>query len=282
MNHILASIVFYSVLCVTCFGQNPSQYFTDSIYSENLKEYRLFNVYLPKNYDSDLRYPVIFKTDGGKIENAHSSYSLLLDSLIDNNRIKPIVLIEEHCNQKIAEYAQQGKSDSVAIQYRNYEYVKSNSDHSSDSILSKTFDNHLHFFIDEFIPTTTTKYHLSNEKSMRHFYGTSNGAGFGVFLFNTNPDIIGTYICYSTLGSNTISFDRNTKLLQWAKKTAYPTLYLKYGSLEPEFFKTESEAIVRKCKKTKIDYHLSIYDGGHDQNKWLKEFEKQLIQLFEE
>ena len=70
-----------------------SKYYTDSIYSNSLSEYRKHNVYLPKGFNSKNNYPIVYATDGNNIE-GNNFIKKPLDSLINNKIIKPIIYIE--------------------------------------------------------------------------------------------------------------------------------------------------------------------------------------------
>ena len=68
-----------------------SQFYTDSIYSQNLETYRKHKVYLPVNFSKEKQYPIVYSTDGDE----KLSYEFIrktLDSLISNQVIEPIIL----------------------------------------------------------------------------------------------------------------------------------------------------------------------------------------------
>jgi hypothetical protein len=56
---------------------------------------------------------------------------------------------------------------------------------------------------------------------------------------NKYPDIIGSYICFSTYGGD---FEKNT----WKENIQYPDLYLQYGSDEVFILELEAETIKAK------------------------------------
>ena len=45
-----------------------SKFFTDSIYSKYLNEYRKHNIYLPQDFNDKNEYPIIYATDGSEIK----------------------------------------------------------------------------------------------------------------------------------------------------------------------------------------------------------------------
>ena len=99
---LLIISLFISCKSNKAIVETESQYFTDSMYSKSLSEYRKHNIYLPKGFDSKKNYPIVYATDGFTI-NENSFFFFILDSLIKNNIIKPIIFVESHCNTKIAD-----------------------------------------------------------------------------------------------------------------------------------------------------------------------------------
>ena len=279
MNKIYL-ILILTLLGTVCFSfqakksraLTDSQFYTDSIYSKNLGEFRKHNVYLPKGFNKQQQYPIIYATDGStSLEN--NFFKVTLDSLIDNKIIRPIIYISSHSNWKIA-YSTTNAPDGekINIDYRNFEYVESFKFQTSDPDLSKRFENHLQYFKDELIPLVEREFNQSPQNEDRFFYGVSNGAGFGANLLNKHPDLIGTFICYSTLGSNV---QRN----EWHKGKKYPDLYLQYGDEESDVLKKESKNIAEKYKDSKSFIELEEYAGGHDYKKWNEGFIKTIGKL---
>lgn len=262
------SVVFLSILFLnSCESKKEaakveSKFYTDSIYSNHLSEYRKHNIYLPQDFDASKNYPIIYATDGGKIK-GKNPYTIAIDSLINNNIIKPVILITSFCNTKVADSTimTTGDGKAVTLNYRNFEYIDVYNSESENPDLQNRFKNHMRYFKDELIPQVEKKINQNLKKSERYFYGVSNGAGFGMSLLNTHPDVIGTYLCFSTFGGNiqTSIWDANTK---------YPDLYLNYGNKEPEFLKMDADFLKEKYKELGLFADISAFDGGHDFKKW--------------
>jgi enterochelin esterase-like enzyme len=250
---------------------SESLYYTDSIYSKSLSEYRKHNIYLPKGFESKKNYPIIYKTDGITIDERRF-YKKTLDSLINNKIIHPIILIESYCNTKIADSTSTtlGDGKKVKFQYRNFEYVKTP---TTDSLLAKRFDNHMIFFKTELISNIEKQLNQSKSKNDRYFYGVSNGAGFGMSLLNKHPELIGTYLCFSTFGGD-------IKTNTWKKDIKYPNLYMIYGSKEPDFLKEESQIMKKVYLDSNSFTEIRSFDGGHDYKIWNKELINLLTKLF--
>jgi enterochelin esterase-like enzyme len=249
-----------------------SHYFTDSIYSEFLGEYRKMNVYLPKNFKKGTKYPVIYATDGSTI-NSSDFYKRVFDSLIKNKLTQDFIFVHSFNNPKTADFVLTGNKDTTYLSYRNYEYVESNCESNSNPELKILFSKHFSYFTKELIPFFEAKYELNISKMDRFFYGVSNGAGFGANMLSKNQNIIGTYICFSTIGA--YSYDN----FNWDKSKKYPNLYLRYGEQEEFFAGPTNKTIVKFYKKTKSFVDLEVYKGGHDYKMWNKLFPELLVKL---
>jgi len=259
------------VLSISCDSKKStelsnSEFFTDSIYSKHLNEYRKHNIYLPQGFNDKKEYPIIYATDGSEIREK-SFYKTTLDSLIENQIIKPVILIVSHSNNKIADSTSVtlGNGNKVKLGYRNFEYINDYAKTSRDSTLINRFKNHMQYFSDELISNVENKLNQKPNKRNRYFYGVSNGAGFGLSLLNTYPNKIGTYLCFSTFGGD---IQENV----WKDDTDYPKLYLQYGSEEPFFLKEDAEFLKSKYEELNLTANINEYDGGHDNKKWNEKF----------
>jgi enterochelin esterase-like enzyme len=243
---------------------SKSEFLTDSIYSKHLNEYRKHNVYLPKGFDNENEYPIIYATDGNS---SLTEKKNLLDSLIDNKIIKPLIFVASFSNNKIADSTstKTGDGKKVYLSYRNFEYVDRKPTRLEDSLLVNRFKNHELYFTKELITGIEKNYNQDNRKTNRYFYGVSNGAGFGMSLLNKNPEIIGTYICFSTFGGDIQSNN-------WDKNIKYPKLYLRYGSDEFFGLKEDAEFLESKYSESNSFIETKEYEGGHNNEFWKKEF----------
>jgi enterochelin esterase-like enzyme len=260
--------IFLAVLIISCNSSkidisNSSKYYTDSIYSNSLQEYRLHNIYLPKNFSKKNQYPILYATDGNKMD-VNNTTKILLDSLIENKLTPPFIVIESHQNSKIADSTSttNGYGMKIYNRYRYFDYVPNQ---TLDPILKKRFNNHMNYFVSELIPKIEIQFNQKNTKENRFFYGVSNGGSFGINMLNSNPNIIGTYICYSTIGGDIQS-------MNWDKKINYPKLYLQYGNQEPVFLKNDADYLIKKYTELNLFCEINSFDGGHDNVIWKEKF----------
>lgn len=255
--------IFYSCKSTNAVVSQDSTFFTDSIYCNYLGEYRKHNVYLPKGFDSIIKYPIIYATDGGT---SLTDKKAVLDSLIAHKIIKPIIFVASFSNPKIADSTstKYGDGRKAYLDYRNFEYVDRKPDRAEDSLLVHLFINHKSYFTSELIPQIEKKYNQNLKREDRYFYGVSNGAGFGASLLNSHPDLLGTYLCFSTFGG-----DIQTNV--WQENVAYPKLYLYYGT-EEFFLKDDADFLQAKYTERNLPIEVKEYEGGHKDKFWSKEF----------
>ena len=273
-------VILFALLAASATGcqdtkstkEIPSKFYTDSIYSESLQEYRKHNVYLPVDFDEARSYPVIYGTDGE--ESLEDSFiKSALDSLIENKGIQPLIYIGSHANMNEVPDSkiQMEDGQTFALQYRFFEYVEPKNYEDALPGIEHVFANHMRYFTEELIPKVESDFNQKLSPKERIFYGYSNGAGFGANLLNKHPDLIGTYICYSTLGSNV---EKN----KWDPDTKYPDLYLQYGDQEKGGFVDEAKLLKQKYQETGSNCQLKVYEGGHDVLKWNEKFVETIVE----
>lgn len=275
--------IFVACLCISlvyCKNSEPkpikeSTYTIDSIFSNHLNEYRKHNIYLPKGFNSEKMYPIIYATDGNS---NITDKKMLLDSLIDNKIIKPVIFVASFSNSKIADStsAKKGDGSRLNLSYRYFEYVKQYfKEDNAYPHLENRFEKHMQYFSEELIPQIEEKLNQNNNKNDRYFYGVSNGAGFGVSLLNKQPNLIGTYLCFSIFGGDVLN-------KTWDAQTDYPNLYLRYGSDEPFFLKDDAEYLKLKYDESNSFIEVKEFNGGHKDKFWkqaLIEITSRLLKL---
>jgi len=256
------------MICNLAISQDShgSRFYVDSIYSNHLSEYRRHNIYLPENYNAENKYPIVYATDGKEIKD--NFIKTLLDSLITNKIIKPIIYVESFPNRKIVDSIDFGNGEIEYLELRNYEYVEAFSNSSEKPDLKNRFKNHMLYFKEELIPYVETKLKMNNNK--RVFYGASNGAGFGINFINKYPNMVENFICFSPIGTNIDN-------LEWEAEKTYPTLYLEYGDNEPEYFKKEAEKI-KENYNASVEFY--IFNGEHENQYWNEQLKNVLVKIF--
>jgi enterochelin esterase-like enzyme len=250
--------LLFILLVVLPFGIDAqSQFFTDSIFSKSLNEYRKITVYLPESYNqSSVSYPAVYTTDGQLITDL---YRQNMDSLIANNLVNPFILIGSHSNEK----------PIGGVEYRNLDYKRMK--YHPEFPLTIRFDQHMEFFTEELIPYVERRYRVSGKPEERVFYGTSNGADFGVSLAQDYPELIKNFLLFSV-------FNGTEEPFKWKKKDGM-YFYMGYGLKEPDHVKKEAERMEGYFSENSISSTLVTWSGGHDRKEWQAAFVKALIRL---
>lgn len=239
-----------------------SKIIVDTLFSKNLNENRVISIYLPKDYNSNKSYPVVYCTDGQIIS---KNYKSGLDSIMDNGFTEKFIMVGVYSNEKKVE-------NTKYITYRTYEYNKNWGD-KKDTVLHNRFKNHLKFFTQEVTSFVKNNYNISQKRKDKVFYGTSNGAGFGVTLGSEKPLLFKNYICFSMAGG--VYDDSKNE-----KKSNYPFYYLAYGTKELVSFKTSIEDFKKYLSQHNYKYKFWTFNGGHDRKMWKKEFFKTIVAIF--
>jgi len=267
---LIIAVLFSSII----FGQklnDSSVFYTDSIFSNSLNEYRSYNIYLPKTYEPNGNYKIIYAVDGKKINPQHR-IKRNLDSLINNRMIEPIIYVESLPNSKIVDSIRFSDDEIDYITLRNYEYVEAFSQFSKNEVLKSRFKSHLNYFKTEFIPHIEEVLNFKFNKADRFFFGYSNGGGFGVNFFSREPEIFGKIICFSPLGSN-------FQNLIWNVNFSYPEVFIAYGDKEEDYAVNEYKNLIDLLKSKAINYNLEVYDGTHEDMFWENEFIELLLNI---
>lgn len=235
---------------------------TDSIFSSSLNTYRTLSIYFPPDFKKGKNYPVVYCTDGQLIIDA---YKHGIDSLIKKGIIPSIIMVGVFSNED--------KVPDKEFEYRNYEYIKGWAA-ESDFDLNHLFNNHLNFFSVEVPQYLSDKYGIANSCENTLFYGFSNGAGFGISMSTLFPEFAKTYICFSMGGGY---YQKN---INQADKSCKPFYYIGYGSKEPPPLIMASYDFEEYLDQMKIGHKSFVFDGGHEREKWKREFFRVLSMVF--
>lgn len=248
------------LVSVQLFAQKAtsSQMIVDSIYSKELKEYRKYCLYLPKDFDSKRKYPVVHTTDGQII--VDGNYKTSLDSLIDISK-NPFLLIGAYSNDKIT-----GKNSG--LRQEEYVYDPNNTNPSS----TERFTQHLTFFNEELPALLSKKHKLKYTDDQHSFYGCSNGGGFGIYLFLNNKASYSNYICLSPVGG----YD---KIFKPVSQNSLITIG--YGQQEPQPFLDSFNRLTKEFTRLAIIYRHIPFPGGHDRSQWKRLFIAEMTRIYE-
>lgn len=250
---ILATLIITALAVVSCGPQTEGSMFDEfEIKSRSTGTTRNVGVYLPEGYNSKQTYPVIYMEDGLVFK--EGNYQHLLDSLINEGAIEPVIVA---CS-----YEDKTQIPGFDLAMRNAEYIETVA--ASDPTLQSIFDNHLEYFINEFIPTIEKKYPVSAERSDRIYYGTSNSADFGLTLSMIHPELFHEYWCFSPVFSDLSGHG------MLAESTSYKICWgvKEETKLSFDYF----PALTQSIRKRGGSVTTWTFDAGHDRPAWEREF----------
>ena len=170
-KHILSLIVLLTVSASAFAGKIV----TDSIYSNNLKCWQKYNVYLPAGFEkSEKQYPVVYLLHGlyGSYFNWDKSgnMKLVADELIGSGEADEMVIIMPNAGDADVRNYQNGYFNVEDWPYED-------------------------FFYQEFIPEVEKKYRIIGDKAHRAIMGLSMGGGGSVVYCQRHPDMFSS--CYA-------------------------------------------------------------------------------------
>ncbi|WP_341906241.1 alpha/beta hydrolase-fold protein [Fluviicola taffensis] len=253
-------LFFFLFVSLPLAGSAQSRFFTDSLFSSSLNEYRRITIYLPDKYDEhSIVYPVIYTTDGQLITDF---YRKSMDSLIENKLTAPFILIGSHSNEQPV----------GGVEYRNLDYMRMK--YNPESPLTIRFNEHMKFYSEELIQYAESNYRVSIKPQERIFYGVSNGADFGVSLAQDHPELVKCFILFSVFGGT-------EKPFKWKEKDGI-YFYLGYGIREMQHVEEEALRMEEYFIKRGISHFLVTWTGGHDRKEWELAFFKALVRLEEQ
>ena len=216
-------------------------------------------IYLPKGIQSKDKLPVIYMADGLIFNDCN--YRKMIDSLIENRCIRPVVIACSYENKKtIPDYD---------ISFRNAEYIEALA--KDDNKLAQLFENHYNYFINEFIPYIEKNAPVSDSADDRIFFGTSNSADFGITLSIRNQGLMNEYWCYSPVYSDIKDYGM----------IITPTIYrICWGAKEEVGMFDYFPALIKDIRKRGGDVHSWVFNGGHDREWWKYWFGQELETRF--
>ncbi len=231
-----------SELAMLYYIQPPEiKYYTDishgklkdtTFYSTNLSNSRTVRVYTPPNYESTTdSFPIIIVHDGLEYVSL-AQMNNVLDYLIANNQIDPIIVVFIPPVNRTPEYA-----GSQMNQFTS-------------------------FIVDEIIPYIDSRYRTKREAKYRAVVGASNGGNISLWLAYDRPDVFGNVAAQSSnvITSIQAGFQNSPKLNL--------KVYLDIGTYDI----SSLIPLVRNLKTTLeskgYDLFYREYHEGHSWGSW--------------
>ena len=268
MKKYILSII--ALLTFSVFA-NASKVVTDSIYSNNLKCWQKYNVYLPTGFEkSEKQYPVVYLLHGlyGSYFNWEKSgnMKLVADELISSGEADEMVIIMPNAGDYDVRNYQNGYFNVVDWPYED-------------------------FFFNELLPAAEKKYRVIGDKEHRAIMGLSMGGGGSVVYSQRHPDMFSScyamsawldnkmgevagnnqkkdklyIVCESVSEHSAINFVENADDATIAKlKTV--KWFIDCG--DDDFLMDLSILLYQKMRDKKIKAELRIRNGVHNWEYW--------------
>ncbi len=213
-------------------------------YSSNLGNSRIVSIYLPDGYPASLsEYPVVLFHDGPDYINLCKARNIL-DYLIANRLMIPVVAVFVPPVDRTEEYA------------------------------GSKIDKFTAFITDELMPAVDARYHTSRNPAKRATIGASNGGNIALFISIKHPEIFGMAGAQS---SNVIPFISST--LQNGPKLPLQ-FYFDIGSYDiPELI--PMAANLKNILESKgYPFQFQEWHEGHSWGNWMGHLRLSLIRFF--
>ncbi len=248
-----------------------SKVVTDSIYSEVLKAYRAYTIYLPKSFDVDKekKYPILYLLHGMTGVNT---------SWFNDQRAKDVmdqlVASGEACEMIIVSPNAGG---DVATQWNGY-----------FNMPGWAYED---FFYKEFLPHIEKTYRVIGDKQHRAVAGLSMGGGGTASYAQRYPDMYCAAYAMSALmdlpaGSENQQVDTNSKFYKMAKsvmdlscvkyvteaddarKSQLRTVQWFVDCGDDDFLLDRNIEFVQAMNRAGIPVQFRVRDGGHTSEYW--------------
>jgi enterochelin esterase-like enzyme len=215
-----------------------------SFFSTNLNNSRTIRIYLPPGYGSIKKeYPVIVFHDGpdyitlGKTKN-------ILDYLIDNKSIQPVIGIFVPAVNRTEEYNGSKKE----------KYTK--------------------FIVEELMPNIDQRYMTSKNPQKRANIGASSGGNISLYIGMKHPEAFGKIAAQSSSIESVIS-----STFQSSEKMNLE-LYLDYGTYDIPVIVSWGNNFIPILQEKGYTYQFKTWHEGHSWGNWKGHLYLPLLQFF--
>jgi enterochelin esterase-like enzyme/pimeloyl-ACP methyl ester carboxylesterase len=226
--------------------------------SKHLGTMRKLSVYEPPIRLPGVRPAVLYCADGL----GTSGYAAVVEPLIVQNKIPPVVIVGLHTAQKARAIASTERvADDPRQDERAREYLP--------SIDPEHFQKHERYFIDEVLPWAEHTLGVARHREQRAVHGRSNGARFAVTMGQRHPDLFGQVMAFSVAGK-----PEKTERLQ-----PMPMFHLTAGTWEEAFHRI-TQMLANELEEQENPVCFTTYPTGHDVALWQLELTRSLVRAW--
>jgi enterochelin esterase family protein len=216
---------------------------------------RMAMVYLPAGYDTLSNLPALYVTDG-KEAMEFMQYTTVLDNLMADGKIKPLLVVFMPPEHQHSEYIGDGQP-----------------------VFMKALCN-------EFVPVIDRMYKTASQPAKRAISGISSGGHMALVTIFSRPDVF----LMGAGQSSTISHEIYEPLSKLEKETTplpsfriwidAGTFDLMAGTMEGMTFLEAGEDLHHELGKRGIVHAFNVYNDGHQWANWRERTDDMLVYLF--
>jgi len=212
--------------------------------SVNLGNSRTIRIYTPPGYDVQTEsYPVVYVHDGQEYVTLASAHNVL-DYLVSEGKIEPVIGVFIPPVNRTAEYA-----GSSMTQFAR-------------------------FMVEEIVPYIDTRYRTRRSPESRAVLGASNGGNISLWLGYQHPEVFGNVAAYSTNIVDSLSRGFTSS----ARKPL--TLYLDLGTYDIAVLIPLVRGFIPILESKGYPHEYREYHEGHSWGNWRAHLNNSLEMFF--
>ncbi|MCU0383662.1 MAG: alpha/beta hydrolase-fold protein [Cyclobacteriaceae bacterium] len=219
--------------------------------SESLEYQITYSVYLPYQYSSSVKYPVLYVTDGYEYMHEHmGNMQRVLDFLIEQKKIKPIVVVFVDHREPV----NRGNNKRMQELAMNEKYFR--------------------FFTDELIPVVEKSYSVSDNAAERGILGTSMGGLTAAYFAFSKPSVFG--LC----GIQSPAFWFKPEIYTLCDNQENPPVKIMMTTGNINDTKEGTDKMKAILEKNTCTYQLKEVPEGHSWGNWRNLLDDILVYFF--
>ena len=224
MKQLQGVVLFFAFVTVVC-GQNPLPHVVSGKIEriENFQSKyvtpRNIDVWLPENYSSVRKYPVLYMNDGQMLFDAKSTWNKqawnvddVATGLFESSKIEEFIVVgiwnggstrhPDYYPQKPFQSSTQVEQDTITAQLKRANVLVSGS-------FEPKSDFYLKFLVEELKPYIDEKYTVFTDPKNTYIAGSSMGGLISIYAICEYPEIFGGAACMSTHWLGTFTPENN-------------------------------------------------------------------------
>ncbi|MEI6574896.1 MAG: alpha/beta hydrolase-fold protein [Bacteroidota bacterium] len=218
--------------------------FDTTFQSETMKEPRQLKIYLPFGYSTATgHYPIIFFFDGNDFFK-FTQATILLDNMIADKRIPPVIAVFEQPVHRDAEY-------SGMLQGKFTDYI-----------------------VSELVPFIDNRFRTILSADKRVLAGISNGGNIALWIGGTHPEVFGKVIAMSS------NVENNVARAYEKGDPAMLKLYMNFGKYDMAQLIPRVNKLKSILEQKKYTFMYREYPEGHNWGFWQKYLPEAMEYLF--